>query len=49
MTDLAELQPGKKYKVSEIHEDMYVVLEGLENAVPSGLFWSEFKLSEYSK
>jgi hypothetical protein len=49
MTSLAELQPGKIYKVSEIQEDMYVVVEGFENAVPSGVYWSEFKLSEDSE
>jgi hypothetical protein len=44
MTDLAEMQPNKKYIVSEIYEDLYVVVEGFENAVPSAIYWSEFEL-----
>jgi hypothetical protein len=45
MTDLAELQPGNKYRIVEIYEVDYIVLEGFENAVPSAIFWSEFKLA----
>lgn len=48
MTDLAEMQPNKKYTVSEIYEDLYVVVEGFENAVPSAIYWSEFVLPEKS-
>ncbi len=42
MTDLAALEPGKKYKVARIDEDAYVVVEGFENGIPSGLYWTEF-------
>lgn len=42
MTDLAKLVPGQKYKVSRIDDGAYVVVEGFENAIPSGLYWSEF-------
>jgi hypothetical protein len=49
MTDLAELQPGKKYRISEIYEDFYVVVEGFENAVPSGIYWTEYKMPETSE
>jgi hypothetical protein len=43
MTDLAKLVPGQKYKVSRIDDGVYVVVEGFENAIPSGLYWSEFE------
>ena len=43
MTDLSRLVPNQKYKVSRIEDGVYVVLEGFENSVPSGLFWTEFK------
>jgi len=36
----------KKYTVSEIYEDLYVVVEGFENAIPSAIYWSEFVLPE---
>lgn len=49
MTDLADLQPNRRYKMTEIQEDTLVVVEGFESAVPSGLYWSEFKLSEDSE
>jgi hypothetical protein len=49
MTDLAEMKPGKKYTVSEIFEDLYIVVEGFENAVPSAIYWSEFTLPEASE
>jgi hypothetical protein len=42
MTDLARLEPSEKYKVARIDEDAYVVVEGLENSTPSGLYWTEF-------
>lgn len=43
MTDLSRLIPNQKYKVSRIEDDFYIVVEGFENSVPSGLFWTEFK------
>ncbi|HKY30311.1 MAG TPA: hypothetical protein VJM12_20435 [Pyrinomonadaceae bacterium] len=42
MTDLAQLQPGKKYKVAGIENDEYVVIEGFENSPGGGLYWKEF-------
>lgn len=43
MTDLAKLVPGQKYKVSRIDDGVYVVVEGFENAIPSGIYWTEFE------
>ena len=45
MTDLAALQPGNKYKIVRIDEDVSVVVEGFENAVGGGLYWTEFSAS----
>jgi hypothetical protein len=42
MTDLAELNPGEKYKVARIEKDYYVVVEGFENSPGVGLYWTEF-------
>ena len=42
MTDLANLVSGNEYKISRIDDENYVVVEGFENSIPSGLFWSEF-------
>jgi len=42
MTDLAALKPGNKYKIVRIDEDVSVVVEGFENAVGGGLYWTEF-------
>jgi len=42
MTDLAALNPGNKYKIARIDEGVSVVIEGFENAVGGGLFWTEF-------
>ena len=42
MTDLATLKPGNKYKIVRIDEDVSVVVEGFENAVGGGLYWTEF-------
>lgn len=42
MTDLAKLMPGQKYKVSKIDDGVYVVVEGFENCIPCGLYWTEF-------
>lgn len=46
MTDLAKLKTGQKYRILEIYEECYLVLEGFEKAVPSAIFWSEFKVEE---
>ena len=43
MTDLSKLVPYRKYKVSRIEDNNYIVVEGFENSVPSGLFWTEFE------
>ena len=42
MTDLAALKPGHRYKVVRIDNEVSIVVEGFENAVPSGLYWTEF-------
>ena len=42
MTDLAALKPGNRYKIVRIDNDVYIVIEGLENAVGGGLYWTEF-------
>jgi len=42
MTDLAALQPGKRYKVARIDDGVFVVLEGFEDSMAGGLFWTEF-------
>jgi len=46
MTDLARLRPGDHYKIVEIYEENYLVLEGFAKAVPSAVFWTEFKCEE---
>ena len=43
MTDLAMLVPGASYTISRIDDDIYVVIEGFESAVPSGIYWTEFE------
>ena len=42
MTDLATLKPDEKYRIVRIEDDVYVVVEGFENAVTGGLYWTEF-------
>jgi hypothetical protein len=46
MTDLAKLVPGQRYKVARIDDDVYVVVEGFETSLPSGLYWTEFETIE---
>ena len=41
-TDLADLVPGKAYRVVRIESDVYVVVEGFENSPGGGLYWTEF-------
>jgi hypothetical protein len=48
MTDLSELVPGARYKITRIDEGVYVVVEGFEHATPSGLFWTEFTSNKVS-
>ena len=43
MTDLAVLVPGSSYTVSRIDNEVYVVVKGFENAVPCGIYWTEFE------
>ena len=43
MTDLSKLMPGHKYKIARIDDEIYIVVEGFENSIPSGLFWTEFE------
>ena len=42
MTDLEKLVPGQKYRIARIDDDVYVVPEGFEAAVPGGVYWTEF-------
>jgi len=42
MTDLAKLEPGRKYKIARIDEDVSVVIEGFEDSPGGGLYWTEF-------
>jgi hypothetical protein len=42
MTDLAALKPGNLYKITRIDDEVYIVVEGFENAVGGGLYWTEF-------
>ena len=42
MTALAALKPGNKYTIVRIDDDVSVVVEGFENAVGGGLYWTEF-------
>ena len=37
MTDLAALKPGSVYKISRVDKDVYIVLEGFENATGGGV------------
>jgi hypothetical protein len=46
MTNLAALQRGNKYKIVRIDEGVSVVVEGFENAVGGGLYWTEFSATE---
>ena len=43
MTDLAALKPGSVYKISRVDKDVYIVLEGFENATGGGVHWTEFR------
>ena len=45
MTELRRLQPGNNYKIVRIDNDVYIVVEGFENAVGGGLYWNEFVMS----
>ncbi len=42
MTDLADLQPGERYRVVEVHQLGYVVVAGFEASPGGGLHWTEF-------
>ena len=42
MTDLSALKPGNKYKIVRVDDGVSVVVEGFENAVGGGLYWTEF-------
>ncbi len=42
MTDLANLIPNESYRIDEIVENDYVVLEGYESAIPNSIHWTEF-------
>ena len=36
------LVPGQTYRVATIREDRWIVLEGFEDAVEGGLYWTNF-------
>ena len=38
MTELAALKPGNKYRIARIDNDVYLVLEGFENAAGEVLY-----------
>ena len=42
MTDLHALKPGNKYKIVRVVNDVSVVVEGFENSVTGGWYWTEF-------
>lgn len=42
MTDLAKLERNAVYRIFEIIEDDYVVLEQFETAIPNAIHWTEF-------
>lgn len=42
MTDLAALKSGNRYRIARIEEDVYIVPEGFEKAIPCSLHWTEF-------
>ena len=42
MTDFARLKTGERYKIARIDRDVYLVIEGFENATGGGLYWTEF-------
>jgi hypothetical protein len=42
MTSFSALIPGNTYKVVKIVRDVYIVLEGFENAAGGGIYWTEF-------
>jgi hypothetical protein len=37
-----QLQKGRSYKIVRIDKDVYVVVEGFENAAGGGIYWTEF-------
>jgi hypothetical protein len=43
MTSFSALVPGNTYKVVKIVRDVYIVLEGFENAAGGGTYWTEFE------
>ncbi len=42
MTGLANLIPNELYRVAEVVENDYVVLESHESAMPNAIYWTEF-------
>ena len=47
MTDLVNLIPGRKYKISEIKNGIYIILEGFESSPTGGLYWNAFEKVKY--
>lgn len=42
MTDSAALKPGMSYKIVRIVNGIYIVVEGFEQSVTGGVYWTEF-------
>jgi hypothetical protein len=42
MTDYAALEVGKQYRVAGVVNGFYVVIEGFEQSLGGGMFWTEF-------
>ena len=40
--DHARLQPGGRYRVADIEDDSYLVLEGFTSSTGKGLHWRNF-------
>lgn len=38
-----QLKPGARYRVVGVIANAFLVLEGLEEAVPGGLHWKDFR------
>lgn len=43
ITYVQGLKPGEKHKVIQVIQELYVVVEGLEDSPIGGLYWAEFE------
>lgn len=37
-----QFEKGRSYKIVRIDNDVYIVVEGFENAAGGGIYWTEF-------